>query len=525
MIDDQLPGEIGQHLVDGVLNGHMTRRELLARASVLGLSATALGSLMAACGDSTSARALSAHANADGTLLATSGWVREGIVLQGVPGAWDATIAEISVIEDGGIWKAWYTGANPGVLAAIGYATAPSPCGPWTKYGAGVSPTVLNLLTPGFETDSNSDGIADNWTVATNVAGAPTFSLVTGRTGGKAQRIQYTAQAGDTGRCIYLQQVVDDSVVMYDRVITTVYAKGRVTGGCTVAIDPAIAGSNQEIRQTFAPTNSWAQYRVEVITTAASPTGGVTLRIIRVAFASDSGSVDITIDDAALTKFSSGSTNPVRLGRDHGSVFKIGATYHMWAVSDGTVFHHCTSTDGLTWGADDTALSGGTWDPLIANPCVWRDGSGAWYLFYEGYRNDVANAGIGVATASTPKGPWTKYGNGPIVGGPGIFEACRPWVLKVDDTCYMWFHGGHVTRLPDDICRAHAAGPLGPWTVDASPLLARTGYDEGEGLPRSQLADVRVLANGVEGYMLYTANRNEDPAVAPSYIKLVTRSQ
>ncbi len=39
-----------QSLVDAVLNGTLTRRELLLRAGVLGLSATTLGSLLAACG-------------------------------------------------------------------------------------------------------------------------------------------------------------------------------------------------------------------------------------------------------------------------------------------------------------------------------------------------------------------------------------------------------------------------------------------------------------------------------------------
>jgi hypothetical protein len=62
---------------------------------------------------------------------------------------------------------------------------------------------VLSLLTPGFETDANSDGIADNWTLMSEtVGGTPTLSRVAGRTGGYAERIRYTAQAGDTGKYI-----------------------------------------------------------------------------------------------------------------------------------------------------------------------------------------------------------------------------------------------------------------------------------------------------------------------------------
>jgi peptide/nickel transport system substrate-binding protein len=44
--------EYGQHLVDQVLKGKMTRRQLLVRASVFGFSMTAAGSLLAACGGS-----------------------------------------------------------------------------------------------------------------------------------------------------------------------------------------------------------------------------------------------------------------------------------------------------------------------------------------------------------------------------------------------------------------------------------------------------------------------------------------
>lgn len=42
--------EYGQHLVEQVLKGKMTRRQMLVRASVFGFSMTAAGSLLAACG-------------------------------------------------------------------------------------------------------------------------------------------------------------------------------------------------------------------------------------------------------------------------------------------------------------------------------------------------------------------------------------------------------------------------------------------------------------------------------------------
>jgi peptide/nickel transport system substrate-binding protein len=57
MPDDQFSNEYGQHLVEEVLSGRMTRRQLLVRASVFGLSASFIGSLLAACGSSTSGTA------------------------------------------------------------------------------------------------------------------------------------------------------------------------------------------------------------------------------------------------------------------------------------------------------------------------------------------------------------------------------------------------------------------------------------------------------------------------------------
>ncbi|MEZ5124720.1 MAG: ABC transporter substrate-binding protein [Thermoleophilia bacterium] len=51
MSDDQIRMEYGQRFIEGAQNVRMTRRQLLARASVLGLSLAASGSLLAACGE------------------------------------------------------------------------------------------------------------------------------------------------------------------------------------------------------------------------------------------------------------------------------------------------------------------------------------------------------------------------------------------------------------------------------------------------------------------------------------------
>jgi peptide/nickel transport system substrate-binding protein len=54
MNDEQYRREYGEHLIEQVKNGKMTRRQLLVRASVFGFSATVAGQLLAACGSSSS---------------------------------------------------------------------------------------------------------------------------------------------------------------------------------------------------------------------------------------------------------------------------------------------------------------------------------------------------------------------------------------------------------------------------------------------------------------------------------------
>ena len=63
MHENELQRELGQDLVEQVQKGRMTRRELLVRGTVLGLSMTTIGSLLAACGGSTGSTA-SASASA-----------------------------------------------------------------------------------------------------------------------------------------------------------------------------------------------------------------------------------------------------------------------------------------------------------------------------------------------------------------------------------------------------------------------------------------------------------------------------
>jgi len=73
MTDEQHAREYGQHLVEEVLKGKMTRRQLLVRASVFGLSATVIGNLLAACGSSGGGTASTPSASASAPAVVTGG--------------------------------------------------------------------------------------------------------------------------------------------------------------------------------------------------------------------------------------------------------------------------------------------------------------------------------------------------------------------------------------------------------------------------------------------------------------------
>jgi len=126
----------------------------------------------------------------------------------------------------------------------------------------------------------------------------------------------------------------------------------------------------------------------------------------------------------------------------------------------------------------------GCWDDdMIEAADVFKDND-TYYLYYhatgggKGYR-------LGVATASHPLGPWTKYEGNPIVdiGQSGQWDdrqlGCALILKDGIDKYYMWYSGSSVR---DDhqvwhVGLATAATPLGPWVKhEANPIIEDFGY-------------------------------------------------
>ncbi len=106
--------------------------------------------------------------------------------------------------------------------------------------------------------------------------------------------------------------------------------------------------------------------------------------------------------------------------------------------------------------------------------CVFTEG-GVWYLYFGG-NNGSAWGGLGLATATSPTGPFTASAT-PVVPASGGQENDNLYhcsVLK-DGATYQMFYSATGTDNIWRIFRATAASPAGPWTKQGLLLAPRTG--------------------------------------------------
>lgn len=170
------------------------------------------------------------------------------------------------------------------------------------------------------------------------------------------------------------------------------------------------------------------------------------------------------------------------VGACFGTVWMDGSTYYYFYTEDVQTICVVTSTDGVTWG-NRTEIFGPTvaWESVNTwDPCVWKEGS-TWYMLYTG--NATTNA-IGLATASNPLGPWTKYASNPVMEG-----TAATWdstgvenygVIKVGSTYYLYYNtlSGVGTSRQTGIA---TSTDLITWTKDAAnPIF---GYSRQQAMP------------------------------------------
>lgn len=197
-------------------------------------------------------------------------------------------------------------------------------------------------------------------------------------------------------------------------------------------------------------------------------------------------------DGLTWTKYSS---NPVISGGKEycPHIFKYNGMYYCYvhhALTLGVFdsgFSRLISNNGINWAVDapHCLTTGSGWENYnLGNPFVWVE-DGQWKMIYEAMGTQW---NLGYATSSDGK-TWTKYS-----GNPVLIDGGGPYVIKVGNTYYMWYHAG---QLPTDIYLATSTNLI-TWTK-LGLVLRRT-------LPweASQVADPTILVVGTEVWMWYT---------------------
>jgi peptide/nickel transport system substrate-binding protein len=90
-------GEIANHIIDEFAAGRLSRRDFIRRATVVGISAPALGSILAACGSSSSSSTSSSPGSSSSAAGAPGAVIKAGIVTP------TAAINPVTVADQGGL--------------------------------------------------------------------------------------------------------------------------------------------------------------------------------------------------------------------------------------------------------------------------------------------------------------------------------------------------------------------------------------------------------------------------------------
>ncbi len=152
-----------------------------------------------------------------------------------------------------------------------------------------------------------------------------------------------------------------------------------------------------------------------------------------------------------------------------------------------------------------TAGEEGAWDDRTLESADCFADNGTYYWYYHAFDQPSlveCYYQIGVATATNPLGPWTRYSGNPILQKSEDrweerWVAC-PMVIKESDTYYMFYSSADMDWR-ERICLATAKHPLGPWKKYAgNPIIDHEYF--------GYIGSV-VKYNGK--YLLYATNPDE----------------
>lgn len=176
-----------------------------------------------------------------------------------------------------------------------------------------------------------------------------------------------------------------------------------------------------------------------------------------------------------------------------------GGTYYLFYSINNT----STGADGHIGYATASAITGpytdhgsailspgasGSWDSLrVSEPSVFYH-DGTWYMAYMGEDTDFAfgrSERVGIATASSPTGPWTKAAANPLIdwGAGGEWDdslTADPFIWYEDNRWWIWYSGGGNDdgsgSRPWSLGLAYSTSPTTSWTKHASnPIVSHGG--------------------------------------------------
>jgi hypothetical protein len=225
------------------------------------------------------------------------------------------------------------------------------------------------------------------------------------------------------------------------------------------------------------------------------------------------------------------------------SVHHIGATYYLIAVIAAQLPHTqidlLTSANGtsFTLAAANILSTGGTWDNYAISTGQFDFDGTTWRILYQG-TTSTGTWQVGLATASSPTGTWTKSVSNPVITtaiGPGGDVGGGVSLYK-DGSGNIWawmqssvFPG---SDLPTDIYR-YTSPDWVTWTRNPrQPVLPRTTSAEGVGQATAQVADPTLAEANGSVYMAYSAQPTQTGpftiglAIAPlTFAQLVTTDE
>ncbi len=155
------------------------------------------------------------------------------------------------------------------------------------------------------------------------------------------------------------------------------------------------------------------------------------------------------VSSPPLTTFLRNPVTPLLLGHTEPDVIQIGTTFYLYFRNDssaGASIGVATSTDGLSWHDVGIILTKSTngWDSAeVISPSV-IEVNNTFYLYYEA--DDASNVGhraIGLATSTSPTGPFTKLPN-PVLGPTASWEATivgTPAAAQIGSKFFLFYHG------------------------------------------------------------------------------------